>query len=76
MMQQIMQVDMTITRSTPTPRLEITTPAVRNPGITVPGGVSSGGREIRKKVRLLGYSYSCVAALQVCWYMVIQRIQN
>ena len=34
---------MTITRSTPTPRLESTTPAVRNPGITVelePGGVS------------------------------------
>ena len=34
-----------------TPTLESTTPAVRNPGVTVelePGGVSGGEREIRK----------------------------
>ena len=48
---------MTSTRNgKPSPRLEITIPAVRNPGVTVelePGGVSGGanggGREIRKK---------------------------
>ena len=36
----------------PSPRLEITTPAVRSPGVTVelePSGISGGGREIRKK---------------------------
>ena len=40
------------TNATQRPRLEITTPAVRNPGVTVelePGGVSGSGREIRKK---------------------------
>ena len=43
----------------PTPRPENTTPAVRNPGVTVelePGEVSGGGREDRKKVKLLGSS--------------------
>ena len=58
-------------KGTPRPTLESTTPAVRNPGVTVelePGGVSGGGREIRNKVKLLGYSYRCVVALQVYWY--------
>ena len=35
------------------PTLESTTPAVRSPGVTVelvPGGVSVGGREIRKSI--------------------------
>ena len=43
----------------PTPTPENTTPAVRNPGVTVelePGEVSGGGREVRKKVKLLGSS--------------------
>ena len=43
----------------PTPRLENTTPAVRNLEVTVelePGEVSGGGREDRKKVKLLGSS--------------------
>ena len=43
----------------PTPTLEITNAAVCNPGITVelePGEVSGGGREDRKKVKLLGSS--------------------
>ena len=56
------------TRNGTSPRLESTTAAVRNPGVTVelePGGVSGGGRDIRKKVKLLGYSYSCVTALRV-----------
>lgn len=51
----------------PRPRLESTTPAVCNAGVTVelePSGVSGSGRE----VKLLSYSYSCVAALQVYWY--------
>ena len=42
----------------PTPRLENTTPAIRTP-VTVelePGEVSGGGREDRKKVKLLGSS--------------------
>ena len=46
---------------TPRPTLEITTPAVRNPGVTVelePGGVGGGGNQ---KVKLLGYS---IAVLQ------------
>ena len=42
---------MTSARSgTPRPRLEITTAAVCNPGVTVelePGGVSGGGREMK-----------------------------
>ena len=63
---------MTSTRNgTPTPRLESTTPAVFNPGVTEPGGVSGGGRDIRKEVKLLGYGYSCVAALQVYWYGIL-----
>ena len=44
-------IEPSIRNGTPRPRLEITTPAVRNPGVTVelePGGVSGGGREIRK----------------------------
>ena len=44
-----------------TQTLESTTPAIRNAGVTVelgPGGVS-GGREIGKKIKLLG----CVVAL-------------
>ena len=57
-----MQTNMTSTRNgTPSPKLESTTPAVRNPGVIVelePGGVSGGGREIRKEVKLLGYSYN------------------
>ena len=48
---------MTSTRNDePRPTLEITTAAVRNPGVTVelePGEVSGGGREIRRKVKLL-----------------------
>ena len=48
---------MTSTRNgTPSPKLESTTPAVCNPGVIVelePGGVSGGGREIRKEVKLL-----------------------
>ena len=43
----------------PIQKLEITTPAVRNPGVPVelePGEVSGGGREVRKKVKLLGSS--------------------
>ena len=51
------QMNMTSTRSgKPNPTLEITTPAIRKPGVPVesePGGVSGGvnggGREIRKK---------------------------
>ena len=56
----------TTSEGAPRPTLESTTPAVRNPGVTVelePGGVSGGGREIRNKVKLLGYSYRCVVAL-------------
>ena len=49
---------MTSTRDgTPRPKLEITTAAIRNPGVIVelePGGVSGGGREE-------SYCYSCVA---------------
>ena len=39
-----------IMHSTPTPRLEITTPAVRNPGVTVAleASVSGGGRNHTK----------------------------
>ena len=48
-----MQINMTCTRNgTPRPTLESTTAAVCNPGVTAelePGGVSGGGREIRKK---------------------------
>ena len=70
--QQKKQINVTsTTKSTPRPTLESTTPAIRNPGVTVelePGGVSGGGREIRNKVKLLGYSYRCVVALQVYWY--------
>ena len=43
----------------PTPRLENTTPAICNPGVTVelePGEVSGDGREDRKKVKPLGSS--------------------
>ena len=43
----------------PTPTPENTTPAICNPGVTVesePGEVSGGGREDRKKVKLLGSS--------------------
>ena len=43
----------------PTTTLKITTPAVRNLEVTVelePGEVSGGGREDRKKVKLLGSS--------------------
>ena len=51
-----MQVDMTIIKTgTPMPRLEITTPAVFNPGATVklePGGMSGGGRQISQTARL------------------------
>ena len=50
----------------PTPMLEITTAAVRNPGVTLelePGGVSGGGREMSNC-----YSFSCAAALQVYQY--------
>ena len=47
-----MQRNMIITRTgTLIPTLEITTAAVRNPGVTVelvPGGVSGSGGEIRK----------------------------
>ena len=57
---------MTSTRSgKPRPTTESTTPAIFNPGVTVElepggvsGGVSGGGREIRKEVKLLGYDYS------------------
>ena len=50
----------------PTPTLDITTAAVRNPGVTVEfePGVSGDGREIRKKVKLLILH----AGLQVYWY--------
>ena len=39
----------------PIPRLEISSAAVRNPGVTVvlEPGASGGGREIREKVKLL-----------------------
>ena len=47
---------MTITRNgMPIPTLEITTAAIRNPGVTVelePGGVSGGGREESQTARL------------------------
>ena len=45
-----------IIHSTPTPRLEITTAAVRNPGVTVEleASVSGGGREYTK-LKSLGY---------------------
>ena len=47
-------------------KLEIGTPAVSNPGITVelePGGVSDGGREIRKSncyVKVVAVLLHCV----------------
>ena len=47
---------MTTTRNgKPRPRLAITTPAGRTPGVTVelaPGGVSGGGREESQSARL------------------------
>ena len=50
------QMNITSTRnSKPRPRLEITTAAVRNPGVTVelePGGVSGSGREESQTARL------------------------
>ena len=59
---------MTSTRNDePRPRLEITTAAVRNPGVTVelePAEVSGGGREIRKKVKLIILQHY----MQVYWY--------
>ena len=68
-----------IRNSKPTTTPDIFTSVVRNPGVTVeskPGGVSGGGREATKKVKLLVYSYSCVAALYGCAGMVILSIQN
>ena len=44
---------MTRTRNgKPTPRLESTTAAVRNPGVIEPGGMSGGGREQGQTARL------------------------
>ena len=50
-MQNKQIIEPSIRNGIPRPRLEITTPAVRTPGVPVelvPGGVSGGGREIRK----------------------------
>lgn len=51
-----MQITMTSTRNgKPRPRLESTTPAVRNAGVMVelePGGVSGNGREESQTARL------------------------
>ena len=60
-----MQSTMTIVRN-PQVKPEIDTPAASNPGATVelvPGGVSGGGREIRKKSNCYAV---VVAVLQHC----------
>ena len=68
MAQQNEEMNRTSTRNDlPRPTLEITTAAVRNPGVTAelePGEVSGGGRETRKKVKL----FILHAALEVYWY--------
>ena len=59
----------TSTRSgAPTPRLEITTPAVRTPGVTVelePSGASSGGKEIRVIVTTVLQHYRCTGMVKL-----------
>ena len=50
----------------PIQTLEITTPTIRNPEVPAelePGEVSGGGREVRKKVKLLGSSLIPKASL-------------
>ena len=66
---------MTSTRNgTPTPTLDITTAAVRNPGVTVElePGVSGDGREIRKSNYLYCMQdYRCTGIVLPCNHMKI-----